>query len=386
MKRYLIIILLALVSGRCRENRPDPAPVAECLFSTEVSEDIVPASAIKGILDKYRAEGLPGITFMARKGNRYWEYNTGSYDLEKGAEMKGCLVWPAYSISKMYTATAILKLVEEGKIMLDQKIQACLPPALSARIPGAGKITVRMLLNHSSGIENFWQNPDFIAGYMENPARTYVLDDFLEAGSGRLFEPGTDIAYSNTNYLFLSLIIDNVTGEGHEKAFQKYIYSPLGLSGTFYKTLPASRQNDTPRLYADVEGAGELMEYTELSHLQFQNESGSNSVMATPRNFVDFMHGLSHGGLLNAATFSEMKKEYTGKDQADVYGLGLEYFEKNQMYGHSGSSFGGRTLLLYNPKTDTSFFVGVNAGAELGGPVLERIAGMMEELISRMAG
>lgn len=387
MKRYFVIVLQGLLFGCCRENQHHPLPVAECLSPTELSEEIVPASDIKSILDNYTSDELPGVTFMARKGGRYWQYNSGSYNVEKGLEMKGCLVWPGYSISKMYTATAILKLAEEGKITLDQKIRTYLPAGISAKVPGADKITVRMLLNHSSGIENFWQNPGFIAAYMENPARTYSLDDYLEAGRARLFEPGADIGYSNTNYLLLSVIIDHLSGEDHEKVFKKYIYAPLSLSGTFYKTLPVSRQNDTPRLYADVEGAGDLIDYTELSYVQFRNESGSNSIMATPRDFVDFIHGLTHGKLLNNTAFSEMKKEYAGSDSADLYGLGLEYFEKNgtKMYGHSGSSFGGRTLLLYNPETDTSFFVGVNAGAELGGPVLETIAGLMNALISRLA-
>ncbi len=387
MKRYLMIILPALFFTGCRTNDPDPFPVMACLAESEISGEIIAASEIKTIIDKYTAEGLPGITFIARKGDRYWQYNSGRYNREQGMEMKPCLVWPGYSISKMYTATAILRLAEEGKVKLDQTINTCLPVSLFSMIPGAGKITVRMLLNHSSGIENFWHNPGFVEGFMENPASTYEVEDYLEASQRRFFEPGTDIYYSNTNYLILSLIIDHISGQSHEKAFQKYIYSPLSLSGTFYRKLPASLQNNAPRLYADVEGEGRLIDFTELSHVQFRNEAGSNSIMATPRDFVDFMHGLAHGKLLNAASFAEMKKEYAGKDESEIYGLGLEHYEKRgtKMYGHTGSSFGGRTLLLYNPKTDVSFFVGVNAGAELGGPVLETIAALMEELAVKLA-
>ncbi|HMR84225.1 MAG TPA: serine hydrolase domain-containing protein [Niabella sp.] len=387
MNRYLMTILLALVFTNCRKNHSHPIPVTECLSANLVNEQIVPAPGIKSIIENYTSKELPGITFIARKGGQYWQYNSGHYNKEQGAAMKPCLVWPGYSISKMYTATAILKLAEENRIRLDQKINTCLPAGMFSKVPGADKITVRMLLNHSSGIENFWQNPGFIAAYMENPARTYSLNDYLEASQERLFEPGTDISYSNTNYLLLSVIIDHITGQNHEKAFQKYIYNPLALSATFYKTLPSSQQNNTPSLYADTNGSGHLIDYTELSHAQFRNESGSNSIMATPKDFVDFIHGLTHGRLLNAAFFSEMKKEYAGNDGADIYGLGLEYFEKSgtKLYGYSGSSFGGRTLLLYNPKTDVSFFVGVNAGAELGGPVLETIAALMDELISKLA-
>lgn len=235
MIRFIIGAALVFSLTRCR---PDPVPATECLSSAQVGEQIVPASGIKNTIDKYVSKGLPGITFMARKDNLYWQYNSGISNKEQGEKMKPCLVWPAYSISKMYTATVILKLAEEGRIALDQKLNTCLPAQVLSKVPDNDKITIRMLLNHSSGIENFWQNPDFIAGYIENPARTYSLNDYLEAARERLFDPGTDISYSNTNYLLLSVIIDHITGQNHEKAFQKYIYSPLLLSGTFYKTLP----------------------------------------------------------------------------------------------------------------------------------------------------
>lgn len=357
------------------------------MSSDQFNASFLPAPAIKALADGYAGKGIPGITIMARKGNQYWQYNTGLSNAETGDSMKACMVWPAYSITKMYTATAVLKLVEEGKIGLDQKINTCLPANIVAQVPGAEKISVKMLLNHSSGIENFWENPLFIVGYMENPFQTYTVSDFLEAARERLFEPGADIAYSNTNYLLLALIIDEVTKQNHIAAFRKWLFEPLGLTATFYKTLPAGQLNNIPRLYADVDGSGELIEYTQLSLLQFANESGSNSLLSTAKEFVDYLFGLTHKKILGDAIFNEMKTPYRGQDADEEYGLGLEFFLRNgiKLYGHSGSSFGGRTVLLYNPRSDISFFVGVNAGAELGGPVLETIASFMDELVTRMA-
>lgn len=388
MIRYFFAFLLALLFTNCRKNPSLPLPSpGPCVTGLQVNAAFLPSADIKSIADQYVGKGLPGITFMARKGNHYWQYNAGFYNKEDKDSMRACMVWPGYSISKMYTATAVLKLAEEGKLRLDQKLNTCLPASVTAMVPGAEKISVRMLLNHSSGIENFWQNPVFIADYIDNPSRSYTVSDYLEAAQERLFEPGSDVAYSNTNFLLLALIINHITGQDHEKAFQQYIFNPLFLSYTFYKKLPSGQRANFPDLYADVNGSGTLINYTDMSLLQFVNEAGSNSMMATPKDFVDFIHGLTHGKLLNAASFAEMKKQYSGNSSSDVYGLGLEYFEKNgtKLYGYSGSSFGGRTLLLYNPKTDISFFVGVNAGAELGGPVLETIAGLMDALIGKMS-
>ncbi len=388
MTRYLLITLLIFIFLSCRKSPSQvPETYSPCANSLPSAGDFLPASEIMHIADKYVTEGLPGITFMARKGNQYWHYNAGSYNTEAKLPMKSCIIWPGYSISKMYTASVILLMAERNQLNLDQKLNTCLPGNITSLVPGVEKISIRMLLNHSSGVENFWENTEFRAAYIADPARIYTFRDCLQAAQGRLFEPGTDVSYSNTNYLLLSLIIDHINKQSHEKAIQTYIFNNLQLSNSFYKKLPVERRENFPELYADVTTSGDLINYTDLSLLQFANESGSNSIMASPKDFVDFMQALTHGKLITSSALIEMKQQYRGKSSADVYGLGFEFFEKNGkwLYGHSGSSFGGRTLLLYNPQTDISFFIGVNAGAELGGPVLEKAAGLMDEIINQMS-
>ncbi len=386
MKRYALMAILLLTLTQCRKQHKPSSPSKGCLTTAQISNQFLASDKITMILDKYVNKGLPGITFIARKGDQYWQEQKGLASKEQNKAMQPCLIWPAYSITKMYTATTIFRLKEEGRLSLDQKLNTCLPASVLEKVPDADKITIRMLLNHSSGIENFWDNPDFIMSYMENPARSYSIGDYLDAAQGRLFEPGTDAAYSNTNYLLLALIIDQVTGQSHTKAFHKYIFQPLNLTATYYQQLPQHQKDNIPQLYADIDNSGDLINYTGLSFIQFKNEYGSNSMLATPKDFVDFMHGLAHGKLLSGATLTEMKTWLEGSNGSEVYGLGLEYYEQNAVvsYGHSGSSFGGRTLLLYIPSKDITFFIGVSASAELGGPVLLTIADLMAELMSAL--
>lgn len=378
------ISILLLV--QCKKQDNPPAQQQSCVNSEQVSNDFLAANTLKEIIDNYTDNGLPGISFIAKKGNRYWQHNSGRANTERNIDMAACMLWPAYSISKMYTATCILKLKEEGKLSLDQKINTCLPAGILAKVPAADIISIRMLLNHSSGIENFWENPAFVSSYIDDPQQVFTTDDYLEAAQARLFEPGTDVAYSNTNYLLLACIIDHVTQQDHSKAFAKYIWQPLFQSGNYYRNLPVAQQSNMPQLYADIDLSGTLINYTALSLLQFSNESGSNSIMSTPKNYVDFMDAVAHNKLLSATTAAEMKTWFSGSGN-DGYGLGLELFEYNgkQLFGHSGSSFGGRTLLLYDPQTGVSFFLGVNAGDELGGPVLEKISQLMNEVLAAMA-
>lgn len=394
MMRFFILLLVSFLMTQCRKKtvlpvNQEPLPVQrDCVPVHQFDNSIVPANALTALMETYVNKGLPGISLMARKGNTYWEQQKGMADKETNKTMKSCMVWPGYSITKMYTATVILRLLEEGRINLDQRIATCLPANITAKVPGADRITIRMLLNHSSGIENFWDNNAYVLGYLDNPARPYTVSDYLNASQERLFEPGTDAAYSNTNYLLLALIIDYVTAAQHQQAFEKYIFKPLGLSGTYYKLLPGIQSTNTPKLYADMDGEGQLTDFTTNSYIQFANEYGSNGMLATPKNYVDFLHALTHGKILKANTFTDMKAWFTGTVTGEVYGLGLEKydFEGNEIYGYSGSSFGGRTLLLYFPEKDLSLFVGVNAGAELGGPVLiyfAQFVGEMGRLLTR---
>ncbi len=385
MIRFFILSVLILLFTQCRRNgtiTQQPVVNYDCVPVNQVGNDIVPVDQINALLDKYVAKGLPGISFLARKGHVYWEQQKGLADKDKNRSLKACMVWPGFSITKMYTATVILRLKEEGKLSLDQKIATCLPANIVSKIPGADKITVRMLLNHSSGIENFWDNSDYVLGYLDNPTKPYTINDYLNAAQERLFEPGTDASYSNTNYLILSLIIDHVTGSTHQQAYEKYIFKPLGFSGTYYKLLPGIQSTNTPKLYADMEGEGQLVDFTTNSYIQFANEYGSNGILATPKNYVDFLHALTHNKILNANTFTEMKTWFTGSVQGEVYGLGFENydFEGKEIYGHSGSSFGGRTLLVYIPGKDLTLFIGVNASVELGGPVLIHFANFVADI------
>lgn len=385
-KQFIIICsCIGLAFTACKKNNPDTQPQQGCVSSQQLNSDFLPAATVTGILNNYTASGLPGITFIAKKGDRYWQFNSGKTSLENNKAMEPCMLWPAYSITKMYTATCILKLKEKGRLSLDQKISTCLPPQIVAQVPDADRISVRMLLNHSSGIENFWENPAFVGSYIQDPSQAFDVSDYLDASQERLFEPGKDVAYSNTNYLLLALIIDRITGKDHAEAYRQFIWQPLNQTGNFYKDLPAVKQHELPQLYADVDGSGSLINYTMLSLVQFRNESGSNSIMTTPKNFVDFMDALVQHKILSATTTTEMKTWFSGTGN-DAYGLGLELFELNgrQLYGHSGSSFGGRTLLLHDPQTGISFFIGVNAGDEIGGPVLEKISNLMNEVLSAM--
>lgn len=132
------------------------------------------------------------------------------------------------SIGKLYTAVSITKLVGDGRLSLDMTV-ADYFPELSGRIDNAEKITLKMLVQHRSGIPNFTDTPNYWSNPPENSEKTLEL--VLDLPSN--FEPGEDYEYSNTNYLLLSELIQKVTGNSKFEYIKENILIPLGLNNTF---------------------------------------------------------------------------------------------------------------------------------------------------------
>jgi len=134
------------------------------------------------------------------------------------------------SITKQFTATLILQLVEQGKIKLDGKLIDYLP---EYRKDTGAKVTIHNLLSHTSGIPSYTSLPGFFQNVSRNP---FTVDDFIKKyASGDLeFEPGTKFVYDNSGYFLLGAIIEKVTGKPYEQVLKENIFDPLGMKNTGY--------------------------------------------------------------------------------------------------------------------------------------------------------
>jgi CubicO group peptidase (beta-lactamase class C family) len=134
------------------------------------------------------------------------------------------------SITKQFTATLIMKLVEQGKIKLDGKISDYLP---EYRKDTGGKITVHQLLNHTSGIPSYTSMPGFFNDVSRDP---YSVEEFVKkyASNNLEFEPGSKFSYNNSGYFLLGAIVEKVSGRTYEQALKELILDPLGMKNTGY--------------------------------------------------------------------------------------------------------------------------------------------------------
>ncbi|MFD0797219.1 serine hydrolase domain-containing protein [Maribacter chungangensis] len=217
------------------------------------------------------------------------------------------------SISKLYAAVAIAKLAKDDRLSLDETL-ADYFPELMGRIENAEKITLRLMVQHRSGIPNFTDNPKYWENEQENgkKALEFALD--LPAS----FEPDDGYEYSNTNYLLLRQIIEKVTGYSHEQYIKEEILIPLGLKNTFFSLEEVNLDDVMSGYYVGYEEDFKAREY---------------GMLATAEDVGIFLRALNDGSV-----FKEGEQE--------IYSAIYEY-------EHGGLVVGYQSLAEYHEDIDT---------------------------------
>ncbi len=180
-------------------------------------------------LDEAISHGFDGMIVYIDQADRPPQYYAaGWHNRESKIPAKPQALFKIASISKLYDAAAVAKLVSDGRLSLDKTIADYLPE-LVGRIENADKITLKLMIQHRSGIPNFTDAPDFWAA----PTGTYEESLALILDKPANFEPGEDYEYCNTNYLLINKIMDDELGYGNFQFIQEAILTPLNLNNTF---------------------------------------------------------------------------------------------------------------------------------------------------------
>jgi D-alanyl-D-alanine carboxypeptidase len=277
---------------------------------------------------------------------------------------------------------------EKGNIHLDTKILQYLPDTLRNKITGADKITVRMLLNHSSGLMNFTDLPEYLGRQFQDPSNQPSLAEIIDMSSGRdlLSEPGTKYFYSNTNYLLLHVILQQVTGKSYAELLQERIIKRLSLKETYFQVSPAkASQMGFPHYYADLQGTDQLTDVTMWNHFLGNASYGWGGISGTPTDAILFYEALMKGRVVTKQSLNEMLIWFqeTGSEYPS-YGLGIEYWQfrkgSTPQRGHEGDGIGNSTMVLYVPDNDTYLFINITAGRRIPGPYLFKVTDLKNEL------
>jgi len=269
-----------------------------------------------------------------------------------------------------------LQMVDQGLINLDAQVGEYLPDNRIKKVKNASESTVRQLLNHTSGIYDFISDQDFYLAVLNDPAHKWEPDDLLKFTFNKdpYFAPGEDCYYSNTNFLLLSMILDELTGRPHCDMMQQNIIQPLGLTSTFYywhDPLPVQ----TAQGYFDLYNNGTICNVTNYNT---GSGNGYGGIYADVYDMMVFIEALlvkktliSQESLDQMLTFDQPLEpetyRYTG---LAIYKDFITREDTTEYsYGHRGRDLGYSADLNWFPKNQTTMALIVNYGTDGESPL-----------------
>ncbi|MDB5030588.1 serine hydrolase domain-containing protein [Mucilaginibacter sp.] len=237
------------------------------------------------------------------------------------------------SISKMFTATMIFQLIDEGKLSFETRLASYFP-----QLPNAGKITIGEMLDHRSGLHNF-TNDSLYRTYMSIPKSEAEMTAIF-ARQKPDFEPDAKAEYSNTNFVLLGYIIEKLTGKTYAEELKKRVTTKIGLADTYYGTKANPANNEAYSYdYAT--------QWTQVPETDMSIPGGAGAIVSTPTDLIKFINALFAGKLISQASLELMK---TMKDNYGMAMFAFHFFNDKNGYGHAGGIDGFSSLLIYFPE------------------------------------
>lgn len=250
------------------------------------------------------------------------------------------------SISKMFTSVLVFQMVEQGKLSLNDPLSKFYPS-----VPFASEITIDQMLQHSSGIHSFTDDPDY-PEYMEVEQSHKQMMARIYASKPD-FKPGEKNSYSNANYLILGYILEKVSGLSYAELLEKNIVKPLRLKRTYYGgTIDAQKRNEA----ASFSWTGASWDFEKETHMSIPH--GAGAVVSTPEDLTRFVTALFKGKLISKESLAIMTSTTEG------YGRGIfeEEINGKKVFGHSGGIDAFVSFLKYSVEDEVAVAFTANVG------------------------
>ncbi|MFC4070379.1 serine hydrolase domain-containing protein [Actinoplanes subglobosus] len=328
-------------------------------------------TALQAALDQIVATGATAALARLDSPAGSWRGSSGVVELGRPGRPAAGGQYRVGSITKTLVATVILQLAGERRLRLDDTLEHWLPGA----IPNGADITIRNLLQHTSGIFNYTEVLfASIEEVLQARYRTFRPEELvaLAAAQPPVFEPGTAWSYSNTNYVLLGLIIRKVTGRAYGKEVDRRILRPLGLRGTEVPGTDVTIDGPHAHGYEPIEQDGEIvpLDFTDLNPSMAWS---AGEIVSTTADLNRFYRALLSGRLLRRAQLAEMLTPFGDSG----YGLGI--FQEQlpgglTLWGHTGGIFGYLSYSFSTPDARTQLSVSINPWLGDFGPALLDLA------------
>ncbi len=313
----------------------------------------VPASlsdSLQTIMDSFQGtKALPGVSASLYLDG-YGTWNGVSGESHDGVQMDTTLLLGIGSNTKLFTSVLILKLAENSILSLDDSLHNWLPAFEHVD----SNITIRQLLRHQSGINDFIDNnPDFPGTVIDNPDRVWTPEELVASIGPPEFMPGSSLSYSNTNYILAGMIIKSATGQEYHSLIRDSILIPLQLNHTYlegYESIPE------PIAHPWIQD----LDIFSVRRTAIGTYSGSaGCITARPSDMAKWYHLLLNSAFLNSASLEELT-DFVIWPNSDLFmGLGIIKFNTGfiEFWGHTGQTVGYASVFLYDPTCKSSVAV-----------------------------
>ncbi|GAA5078967.1 serine hydrolase domain-containing protein [Thermocatellispora tengchongensis] len=304
--------------------------------------------AVHAALEAAVGDSVVGVQARVSGRDARWAGTAGSAEAGRTRPVPREGRFRIGSITKTFVATVVLQLVAEGRIGLDRPIQEYLPDALPADYP---PITVRHLLQHTSGIPNY--RPEVMSDpeeVLRHRWRQWHPGELVAVATAhpRLFEPGTAQSYGNTNYILLGMLIQDATGRTWEQEVTRRLIKPLGLTAT--SAPDRDPHIPGPHAHGYMTAGGRLVDITVVNPSAVD---AAGAMISSTRDLNTFLGALLTGAVLPPPLLAEMLRPFPGGTVGIAgYGLGVMTLTLppecggETLYGHGGGTFGFSSLAL----------------------------------------
>jgi CubicO group peptidase (beta-lactamase class C family) len=318
--------------------------VAACATQSaeRASRDEVARYADELVRRTYR-DGGPGAAILVARGDRiHFRGARGEADIQAHTPLRPDSVFRIGSITKQFTAAAILTLVDDGRIGLDDPLSRYLPG-----YPNGDRIMLRHLLNHTSGVRNFNALPGYWQGIERDLTTSEIIDLFRDQPAD--FPPGESWGYSNSGYVLLGAVVEAVTGLAWHEYMEQRFFRPLGMRNTGYGHDPRFAALQVAG-YTDYEGS-----IAPMRPMSMTQAHAAGALVSTIDDMLIWTRALHEGRILRSETYAAMTTPEGPAARDDIrYGFGgfEGAIRGERFFQHSGRIFGFISSVTYLPDRD----------------------------------
>jgi D-alanyl-D-alanine carboxypeptidase len=362
----LFFLGLILVATACSSPKSD-RDAREYVSDQVYPDNTLPTQnteKYQAFLDKYTRAGIPGMVMLVDSPKGFWAGSSGLANIASGIQLQKNAVFQIGSVSKTFLGAAFLRLEASGKLSTADLASSYLDSEIVKRVSNCDSVTIDQLLTHTSGIANYSSSSDvayFLDQISDTTKRFTPLEILRKYVFDRdpTFSPGSDFRYSNTNYLLLGLILENVSGLTLQEALSDLVFEQVGLNHTsLYSggSIPTGLAEGYLSFYQ-----GTFENVTDLL-----DTGADGGILSSTLDVLDFAKSIFQEELLTAAQKTKMLNsgiEKTSGEWISRYGIGImsDYRGEEVIHWHNGRALGYNYLFAYFPHKNTYIVWGMNA-------------------------